>query len=183
MEKGSTEGSDGSVRRAQRLAQQERNFLALISHELKTPLAVVRSLADNLARGIGTDEGRAREYGVVLQEESERLGQRIRNVLGLTSLQGGIPLWDRCPVDPAAVDHLIGTAFRHGASGPGPHHIAVSVVPRRWGSRAQEGQVPGGGAGLSLVRATAEALGGPRRWSSREGKGARFSLWLREALP
>jgi len=236
--------------RAGRLAQQERTFLALISHELKTPLAVVRSLSDNLANGLTSDPARVREYGQVLVEEADRLGRMVGNVLGLTAMQGGIASRDRVPVAldavvrerlsreedrsdvelrlqihpglvpvlgqptplSAAVDNLIGNAYRHGTAGPGPHRIRVTVEPRRrWGVRgveltvedngpgftraegralrhpfrrgqsAQDRQSPGGGVGLSLVRATAEALGGSLRWAGRPGKGARFSLWLREA--
>ena len=45
-----------STRRAQRLAQQQMEFVATVSHELRTPLAVIRSAADNLADGIVDDE-------------------------------------------------------------------------------------------------------------------------------
>lgn len=245
-------GLYGMARQARRMAQQERTFLALISHELKTPLAVVRSLADNLAQGIGTEPSRVREYGEILQEESNRLSRMIGNVLGLTALQGGISVRDRVPVaiedlvrerlsrqEPypdtevtvqihpalcpvqgqpaalaAAVDNLIGNAFRHGTSGPPPHHIRISVEPcTRWGVRGvaltivdngpgftrreawsfrrpfrrgdgtQDRQTPGSGVGLSLVRTTAEALGGDLRWSGKPGRGACFTLWLREAIP
>lgn len=92
-----------AVRQARRVAEQERTFLALISHELKTPLAVVRSLGDNLAQGIVTDPLRSREYGEVIREESDRLGQMIGNVLGLTAVQSGISSQDRVPVDLGAL--------------------------------------------------------------------------------
>lgn len=92
-----------SVRQARRVAEQERTFLALISHELKTPLAVVRSLGDNLAQGIVSDPQRSREYGEVIRDESDRLGQMIGNVLGLTAVQSGISAQDRVPVDLGAL--------------------------------------------------------------------------------
>lgn len=92
-----------SVRQARRVAEQERTFLALISHELKTPLAVVRSLGDNLAQGIVTDPRRSQEYGEVIRDESDRLGQMIGNVLGLTAVQSGISAQDRVPVDLGAL--------------------------------------------------------------------------------
>jgi signal transduction histidine kinase len=243
-------GFYGAARRARNLSQQERAFLALISHELKTPLAVVRSLAENLTRGIGADEARARQYGEVLLEESDRLSRMIGNVLGLTSIQGGVAASDRVPVDlealvrerlarqepapgvtlevrihpglpqvqghpmalAAAVDNLVGNAFRHGVTGQGPHRIEIWVEPKsRWrvrgvelriqdngpgftwsegrafvrpfrrGRHAQAAQTPGSGVGLSLVLATAQALGGRLTWQARPGRGARFCLWLREA--
>jgi phospho-acceptor domain-containing protein len=39
-------------RRAERLAQQQMEFVAGVSHELRTPVAVVRSAAENLASGV-----------------------------------------------------------------------------------------------------------------------------------
>ena len=47
-----------ATRRAQRLAQQQMEFVATVSHELRTPLAVIRSAAENLADGI-VEDGRA----------------------------------------------------------------------------------------------------------------------------
>ena len=45
-----------ATRRAQRLAQQQMEFVAAVSHELRTPLAVIRSAAENLADGVVDDE-------------------------------------------------------------------------------------------------------------------------------
>lgn len=176
--------------RTRRLAQQERTFLGLISHELKTPLAVIRSLSDNLAQGLTTDRARVQEYGEVLLEESERLGRMIGNVLGLTAIQGGIAVRDRVPVVledlvrdrlarevigedvelvvsihpglppvlgqtaalSAAVDNLIGNAFRHGTTGTPPHQIRIMVVPRRrWGVRGVELSIEDNGPGFSTL--------------------------------
>jgi signal transduction histidine kinase len=92
-----------TTRQTRQHEKQVRTFLALVSHELKTPLAVVQSLADNLARGIGTDEARAKEYGVVLREESDRLVRMVNNILGLTAIQGGVSQHELCPVNLATL--------------------------------------------------------------------------------
>ena len=85
--------------RARRRAYQERTFLALVSHELKTPLAVVRSLAENLAGGLANDGDRPREYGEVMVQETERLSRMVGNVLALSAVQGGLSPVELSPVD------------------------------------------------------------------------------------
>ena len=49
-------------RRAEKLAQQQMEFVAGVSHELRTPVAVVRSAAENLSSGVVTGD-RVKRYG------------------------------------------------------------------------------------------------------------------------
>ena len=77
-------------------AELELNFTRLVSHELKTPIAVIRSLAENLTDGIGTTAERAREYGGVIGEESQRLSRMVENILSLMNLKNSNirPVWE-----------------------------------------------------------------------------------------
>ena len=49
-----------STRRAEHLARQQINFVAGVTHELRTPLAVICSAGENLADGIVDSPGRSR---------------------------------------------------------------------------------------------------------------------------
>lgn len=73
-----------SIRRAlaaeTRAVAREKAFLASITHELRTPLAAIRLLAERLAAG----RGDAREYGVLVADESRRLEGLVERVLSLT---------------------------------------------------------------------------------------------------
>jgi signal transduction histidine kinase len=70
-----------AVRRTQNLANRQQEFIASVTHELKTPIAVIRSAADNLADGMVTSPERMPLYGRTIQKESYRLGDMIDRLL------------------------------------------------------------------------------------------------------
>jgi signal transduction histidine kinase len=74
-----------AVRRAQSLAERQRQFMASVSHELRTPLAVIASAAENLRDGTVDDGARVREYGTMIHAESKRLHAMVDDVLRLAS--------------------------------------------------------------------------------------------------
>jgi signal transduction histidine kinase len=76
-----------AVRRAQTLAEQQRQMMASVSHELRTPLAVIGSAAENLRDGTVDDAGRVREYGEMIHAESQRLTTMLDDVLRLAAGQ------------------------------------------------------------------------------------------------
>jgi len=68
-------------RKAKALALRQQEFIASITHELKTPLAVISSAAENLTDGIVRDQKKAEQYGAVIRKESARLALSIDHFL------------------------------------------------------------------------------------------------------
>lgn len=62
-----------------RLRQQE--FATRVTHELKTPLAGIRLMAENLEMGAVTDPQTAKEFASRIVDESDRLAQRVNEIL------------------------------------------------------------------------------------------------------
>lgn len=69
-----------------RLAQQQQNFIASVSHELKTPLTSIRMFSEMLKEGWATPE-KQQEYYSFISDESERLSRLITNVLQLARME------------------------------------------------------------------------------------------------
>jgi two-component system, OmpR family, phosphate regulon sensor histidine kinase PhoR len=69
-----------------RLARQQQEFVAAVSHELKTPLTSIRMYGELLREGWVPEEKR-REYYVYIHEESERLSRLISNILQLARME------------------------------------------------------------------------------------------------
>jgi signal transduction histidine kinase len=99
-----------SARRAESLAQQQMEFVAGVSHELQTPLAVMSSAAENLADGVVRDPEQVRRYGATLRSEARRLSVLIDQVLGYVgTYSGAVPLGQE-PVDvKSLVQETLGT--------------------------------------------------------------------------
>ncbi|HZI80965.1 MAG TPA: HAMP domain-containing sensor histidine kinase [Vicinamibacterales bacterium] len=106
-------------RRAHRLAEQQMEFVAGVTHELRTPVAVIRSAAENLSHGVVGNSDRVKRYGAMIESEARRLGEMIESVLQYAGLESGAGLGATAEVQPAEiVDAAIGTALA-AAGGPG----------------------------------------------------------------
>jgi len=70
-----------STRQQQKLAELQMNFVAGVSHELRTPLTVIRTAAFNLRGRVARNPEQVEKYGALIQEQSERLGAMVEEVL------------------------------------------------------------------------------------------------------
>ncbi len=97
-----------SARRARRLASQQLTFVAGITHELRTPLAVIRSAAENLADGLVVDQARVQKYGELLLGEGRRLSHMVEQAIDFAALEAGARQAPREVYDVAAlVEELV----------------------------------------------------------------------------
>ncbi len=90
-----------SVAARMELAQRRSDFVAAVSHELKTPLTSIRMMAEILRDGMVPGEERRQQYYETITAESERLSRLIGNVLELSRLERGVRGVERVvgPVD------------------------------------------------------------------------------------
>ena len=72
-----------------RASRMKSDFIANVSHELKTPLSLIRMFGELVATGRHKDDRTAREYGGIITRESERLSHLIDNVLDFARLERG----------------------------------------------------------------------------------------------
>lgn len=68
-------------------AERRSNFVAAVSHELKTPLTSIRMYAEMLRDGLVPSEAKRSEYYTTITDESERLSRLIDNVLEFSRLE------------------------------------------------------------------------------------------------
>ena len=78
-----------SAAREARLARAKSAFVSNVSHELKTPLALIRLFAETLELGRVKDPEKAREYYRIINHESSRLTQLINNILDFSKIEAG----------------------------------------------------------------------------------------------
>ena len=103
------------VTESHRLARVRRDFVANVSHELKTPIGALQLLAEALLDATDMPEPKpdeeqsedllaARRFAERIHHESARMGRLVNELLELTRLQGAEPL--PAP-EPVALDWVI----------------------------------------------------------------------------
>ena len=102
----------------QRFIERRQNFVAAVSHELKTPLTAIRMHAEMLEAGMLADD-RRQEYYQTIHGESQRLSRLIDNVLTLSQLEKEeykphLEIGNVATVVAEAVQLLQGHAAAHG---------------------------------------------------------------------
>lgn len=97
-----------ATRRSNTLALSQQEFIATITHELKTPLAVISSAAQNLTDGLIKDQQKAMQYGTMIRKEATRLGISIEHFL----LYSNTASLSRMKPEPCGVADLVQTALK-----------------------------------------------------------------------
>lgn len=110
------------TRRELALAEIKANFVADVSHELKTPLAVIRLYGETLQTGRIASEEKRQEYYATITREAERLTHLINTILDFARIESGQREFTLRPTDvrevvaqgyEAYVPELERQGFRH----------------------------------------------------------------------
>jgi signal transduction histidine kinase len=180
--------------RERALEQSRRQLVAWVSHDLRTPLAGLRAMAESLEDGVATDPPR---YHKQMRAEAERLATMVDDLFELSRLHSGTLQLSR------ALMNLLTNATRHTPAGGSVHvearrqHgdaalLAVSdgcggipdddlphVFELAWRGTDARSPAPdsGAGLGLAIVRGVVEAHEGDVRVENT-GDGCRFEIKL-----
>ena len=100
-----------------RLAELKSSFVSGVSHDLKTPLALIQLFAETLELGRLKSTERAQEYYRIINSEARKLTRLIDNLLDFSKIEAGLRLYKREPKDLAAVTgrvlESLQSQFRH----------------------------------------------------------------------
>ncbi|WP_030490154.1 sensor histidine kinase [Micromonospora chokoriensis] len=126
------------VTESHRLTRVRRDFVANVSHELKTPIGALQLLAEALldatepadaaAPDLSEDLVAARRFAERIQHESTRLGRLVQELLELTRLQGAEP---QPPPEPVALDWVIAEVVDRTRTTASARGVEVAVEGAR----------------------------------------------------
>lgn len=102
----------GVLLRQMRLTRLKNDFVATVSHELKTPLSSMRVLVDTLLEGRSRDAGQTREYLQLIAHENERLSRLIENFLSFSRMERNKRAFEFSEVPPEEVVQTVRETVR-----------------------------------------------------------------------
>jgi len=76
------------------LSRLKSDFVSNVSHELKTPLALIRMFGETLESGMVEDEAKRREFYRIIRAESVRLTHLVNRVLDFSRIEAGVKQYD-----------------------------------------------------------------------------------------
>jgi signal transduction histidine kinase len=82
-----------------RVAELKANFVSSVSHDLKTPLALIQLFAETLELGRLKNTDRAPEYYRIINSEARKLTRLINNLLDFSKIEAGLRRYRLEPVD------------------------------------------------------------------------------------
>jgi signal transduction histidine kinase len=82
-----------------RVAEMKSNFVSSVSHDLKTPLALIQLFAETLELGRLRNTDRAHEYYRIINSEARKLTRLINNLLDFSKIEAGLRQYKQKPTD------------------------------------------------------------------------------------
>jgi signal transduction histidine kinase len=100
-----------------RVAEMKSTFVSSVSHDLKTPLALIQLFAETLELGRLKNTDRAHEYYRIINSEARKLTRLINNLLDFSKIEAGLRSYRKKPVNltelTRGVVESLDSQFRH----------------------------------------------------------------------
>ena len=77
------------IEQKEKIEEMRNEFLGNVSHELKTPIALIQGYAEGLKEGINDDPESREFYCDVIMDEADKMNHMVKNLLTLNQLEFG----------------------------------------------------------------------------------------------
>ncbi len=104
------------------LVNAKTSFVSNVTHELKTPVAIIKLAVETIELGRYRDEAERDKYLRTITRESDRLAQLVDNILDFSRLEAGQRTLQLSPLDLRDVVHAAMDSFRLRLEDRGFHH-------------------------------------------------------------
>lgn len=124
------------------LDRMKNQLLSTVSHELRTPLAAIKGFTTTLLRDdVRWDDATQRDFLKIIEEETDRLGELIDNLLDMSKIEAGVL---RVEKEPTQIRNIVREAIDRARRRSEAHWFVVdlpSELPRVWADTRRVRQV------------------------------------------
>lgn len=87
----------------QKLENMRNEFLANVSHELKTPITTIKSYSETLLSGALEDKETSKDFIEIIDSETDRMSRLVQDLLKLSRIEYNQEKWSKEIIDPKKV--------------------------------------------------------------------------------
>ena len=155
------------------------DFVSNVSHEMKTPIAVIKNYAELLQMDSAT-ELQKREYAQAIENAAQRLSNMISNILKLNKLENQriTPELENYDVCRQLCECILQFEEAWDEKGCGMSRESMRHIFDKFYQGDTSHSKEGNGLGLALVKRVLELMDGEILVESEEGKGSTFTVKL-----
>jgi two-component system phosphate regulon sensor histidine kinase PhoR len=96
------------ITQLKKLEQTRKDFVANISHEIKTPITAVKGFADTLIEGALNDTEHAEKFLKIIKANSERINSLVDDLMTISKIELGVAKIEKSSVDLSdATEHAL----------------------------------------------------------------------------
>ncbi len=108
-----------------RLDEKRKEFLSSISHELKTPIALIQGYAEALEEKVVTSDEDRDYYYHVISDEADRMNALVKKLMNLNNLEAG---QDELYLENFDIVSLVQSVMRRSKSLPGAEELDFRLL-------------------------------------------------------
>ena len=77
------------IEKKSKIEEMRKSFISDVSHELKTPIALIQGYSEGLIENVNSDEESRKFYAEVIQDEANKMNRLVQQLLELMKLEYG----------------------------------------------------------------------------------------------
>ncbi|MCL2122350.1 MAG: HAMP domain-containing histidine kinase [Clostridiales bacterium] len=108
-----------------KMDERRKEFLSSVSHELKTPIALIQGYAEALEEHVVTDEENRDFYYHVITDEADKMNALVKKLMNLNNLEAG---QDELNLESFDIVALTQSVIQRGKSLPGAENLDFHLV-------------------------------------------------------
>jgi two-component system phosphate regulon sensor histidine kinase PhoR len=107
------------ITQIEKLEQVRKDFVANVSHELKTPITAIKGFADTLLEGAVDDKENALRFIQTIKSNSERINSLVDDLMTISKIELGVIKVEKSLIDVTEVFETVSELFQDKAKAKG----------------------------------------------------------------